>query len=87
MQAAALSCRALQQLLWFRAGCRHVVIYEVACAAYVLGRQKEQYAPEEASDSLDIPSSPAPSEYGSQTSSLSRLRYVLSTDLLFIMDP
>ena len=44
------------------------------CAAYVLGRQEEQHAPEEASDSLDVPSSPAPSEYGSHTSSLSRLR-------------
>ena len=31
--------------------------------------------PEEASDSLDVPPSPAPSEYGSYASSISRFRY------------
>ena len=48
-------------------------------AACVLRRQQEeQPVPEEASDSLDVPSSPAPSEYGSYASSVSRFRY--STD-------
>ena len=43
-------------------------------AAYVLGHPEEQQVPDEASDSLDIPSSPAPSEYGSYASSISRYR-------------
>ena len=43
-------------------------------AAYVLGRPEEQQVPDEASDSLDVPSSPAPSEYGSYASSISRFR-------------
>lgn len=53
-------------------------------AACVLRRQEEeQPVPEEASDSLDVPSSPAPSEYGSYASSVSRFRYSTDTRSLW----
>ena len=39
--------------------------------------------PEETSDSLDVPSSPAPSEYGSYASSVSRFRYFKDTRSLW----